>query len=282
MAELKDRVGTLEVVLGSFIVQTEKAIKELKEEMKEFKEDVSVFVDESQKSRERSEREMKTFREEMQAFREDSQKSRERSEREMKVFTNEMQKSRERSDREMQAFKNESQKSHERSEKEMQAFKAEMREGRKKMSMEWGHLANRLGTIAEDIAAPGIKGMLEKYFQLEADRFMVRIKARNITEPSVRKEFDVMAVTENLFVLGEIKTTLRQQYIEDFLQLIAGEIYDYFPEYREKKLVPVFASLSMDESLISFFTKHNIIALDMGVDHMEVMNESVLAKYIMQ
>lgn len=38
--KLKDRVGTLEVVLGSFIVQTEKAIKELKkEEMTDFKEE---------------------------------------------------------------------------------------------------------------------------------------------------------------------------------------------------------------------------------------------------
>ncbi len=163
---------------------------------------------------------------------------------------------------------------------EMREFKDEMKEDRKRMSMEWGHLANRLGTIAEDIAAPGIRGMLEKYFHLEADRFMVRVKARSRKTTALRKEFDVVAVTEDLFVLGEIKTTLRQQYIEDFIQLIAGEIYDYFPEYREKKLVPVFASLSIDESLVGFFTKHNIVALAMGVDHMEVMNESVLKKYV--
>ena len=229
MAELKDRVGTLEAVLGSFIVQTEKAIRELKHEMSEFKDEMSEFKDE-----------MKEFKNEMSEFKD-----------------------------EMSEFKN-----------EMSEFKDEMREDRKRMSMDWGHLANRLGTIAEDIAAPGIRGMLKKHFHREADTFMVRVITRSKKDPSVRKEFDVVAVTEDLFFLGEIKTTLRQQYIEDFIQLIAGEVYDYFPEYREKKLVPVFASLSMDESLVGFFTKHNIIALAMGVDHMEVMNESVLEKYI--
>ena len=53
IAELKDKVSTLEAVLGSFIrfmQQTEKAIRELKHEMSELKDEMKEFKDESQKS----------------------------------------------------------------------------------------------------------------------------------------------------------------------------------------------------------------------------------------
>jgi len=54
---------------------------------------------------------------------------------------------------EMRAFKD-----------EMKAFKDEMREFKREMNKCWGDLANKMGTLAEDIVAPNISGIAREYF----------------------------------------------------------------------------------------------------------------------
>jgi cytochrome c556 len=76
----------------------------------------------------------------MADFKAEMQASREKSEKEMVAFRAEMQASRKRSEREMADFK-----------AEMADFKDEMRADRRAMNKRWGEIANRLGTIVEDI-----------------------------------------------------------------------------------------------------------------------------------
>jgi len=47
---------------------------------------------------------------------------------------------------------------------DLHAFQNEMREDRKRMNKQWGDLANRLGTLAEDIVAPNIPRIVRDYF----------------------------------------------------------------------------------------------------------------------
>ena len=89
MPTVKDRVDNLEKVLEEYIrnvgnsqMQTEKELREFKDEMCEFKDEMSDFKD------------------------------------------------------------------------EMRAFKEEMREDRKKAFKQWGEIANKMGTLAEDFVAP--------------------------------------------------------------------------------------------------------------------------------
>jgi hypothetical protein len=160
--------------------------------------------------------------------------------------------------------------SRERSEKEMQDFKAEM-------NKKWGELANRLGTLAEDFVAPNIPFIAQKYFGCpeEAELFMVRCKKRHSKEKAKRREFDIIAVYEDKVILNETKSTPRQQYLDDFAEIIP-QFFEYFPEYSNRKLIPVFSSLYVDEQTVEYATQKGIYVLAIKGDTMDLLNYSRL------
>ncbi len=65
--EIKERVSLLEVVLGEFIVQTNKSLNQLAREMKEFKDEMSEFKDEMSEFKD----EMSEFKDEMSEFKDE-------------------------------------------------------------------------------------------------------------------------------------------------------------------------------------------------------------------
>jgi hypothetical protein len=50
------------------------------------------------------------------------------------------------------------------------------------------------------------------------------------------------------------------------------EVTDYSPEYQGKTIIPVFASLYMQEDIINYLTKHKVYAMTMGDETMEIVN----------
>lgn len=164
---------------------------------------------------------------------------------------------------EMRAFK-----------EEMRAFKDEVNEDRKRMNKQWGELANRLGTIVEDIVAPNIEGVAARYFGCgELDDLMVRRKRRNSKNRSQRREFDVIAVCGDRVIFNETKSTPRMNYVTEFIEFIkSGEFFDYFPEYRGFRLIPVFSSLYLPEDVVQVLTASGIYAMAMSDDAMDLLN----------
>ena len=65
-------------------------------------------------------------------------------------------------------------------------------------------------------------------------------------ETARSREFDAIAVFEDTVILSEIKSTLRLDYVKDFSQVI-HEFFDYLPEFAGKRLIPIFASLSIED-----------------------------------
>jgi uncharacterized coiled-coil protein SlyX len=209
MAEIKDRVNTLEHALGSFIIQTEKAITSLSNEMKQLNKEMKDFKD------------------------------------------------------------------------EMKDFKDEMKYENRRMNRRWGEISNKLGSIAEDIAAPGLYGIIKRYFLKELDKRMDTLYIRNAKDKKLVREFDVIAVTEELFFVCEIKSTPRSDYIKDFVDLVSSDkIYEYFPEHKDKTLVPVFSSFDLPEDVVRYLSKHKILAMAMGEDHIDIVNKDILSHWI--
>jgi len=155
---------------------------------------------------------------------------------------------------------------------EMREFKEEMGEDRKKAFKQWGEIANKMGTLAEDIIAPSIREIAEKYFGCkEEEDFMVRRFKRKKKDKGKRKEFDILSVYDDAVILVEVKSTPRMQYINDFLSVL-NELYDYFPEYREKRIIPIFASLFLPDDVIECLRRNNIYAMATKEDMMDLMN----------
>ena len=120
--------------------------------------------------------EMLEFKDEMRAFKE-----------EMRAFKDEMREFKD----EMRAFKD-----------EMKAFKDEMREFKDVMNKRWGDLANKMGTLVEDIFIPSFDIMLKRYFGVMPKRISSRMKLRNENR---EMELDIVGFTEDKVFIVEVR-----------------------------------------------------------------------------
>jgi len=156
---------------------------------------------------------------------------------------------------------------------EMADFKGEMKDFKSEMARKWGELANRLGTLAEDIVAPNLVPVAHKYFgcQGEPIDFMIRRIRAHSKEAGRSREFDAIAVFADTVILSETKSTPRSEYVNDFAQMLK-EFFDYFPEHAGKKLVPIFASLNMEDNIIKQASKNKIFVMALKGDTMEILN----------
>ena len=249
-ADVKEKIGYLESVLGQYIVNSDMALSRLERNISNLSSEMQEFKEE-----------MKDFKDEMKDFK-----------GEMKEFKDEMRAQSLNFTGEMTSFKD-----------EMKDFKAfvladieESRADRKAMNKRWGELANKMGTVVEDIVAPCIGGVAREYFQVEElDYFAVRLQIKNVSG-TLRREFDVVAESEKYLFVVETKSTPRTSYIQDFIDFIP-EIGDWFPSARSKTVIPVFSSLYILEDSVRFLTKHRIFALAMKDDNMDLLNPELIS-----
>ena len=157
---------------------------------------------------------------------------------------------------------------------EMKEFKNEIRNDIKEMNKKWGELANKIGTFAEDIAAPNIPFIGEKYFDRKnPESFTVRSKKKNPASPSETREFDAIAVYEDMVILNETKSKSKIEYIESFIDFCKrDEFFLFFLEYTGKKLIPVYSSLYLSTEEINLLSRNSIYAMALADGTMDLLN----------
>ncbi len=158
-------------------------------------------------------------------------------------------------------------------EKERQEREKERRE----MNKKWGELANKMGTLVEDIVAPNIRRVARELFGIEEIDFSARRVVHHPTDKSRLKDFDALLIGTDAIVLNETKSTVRQSYIEEFIAFIPT-VFDYLPEHKGKKVIPVFSSLYIPEQFVRYLTANKIYAMAMGDDTMEILNYNDIPK----
>ena len=164
---------------------------------------------------------------------------------------------------EMRAFKEEMRAWRERSEKEMTQFRKQ-----------WGELANRLGTLAEDIVAPGLPYAIKKYFNLPVEKVFARV---DVQKNGKAREYDVIAIAGDKIFVVDVKSQYRSEYFKRFKKMLE-EFFDWFPEYKGKKIIPVIASFNLSPGVIKQATKRKCLALQMGGEYLEFVNFKDLQK----
>ncbi|MBE7499506.1 MAG: hypothetical protein HS113_04205 [Verrucomicrobiales bacterium] len=188
----------------------------------------------------RFEAEMSAFKDEMSAFKD-----------EMSAFKDEMR-----------AFKD-----------EMRAFKDEMRGSKRELNQQWGALANKLGTIVEDVVAPNLRRLAVEHFRFPViEDFIVRRSRRH---GGGETEFDTIVVGPTAVVLGEAKSSPTRQSAEEFAAK-AGRFFDFFPEYQGRRLIAVLGSWAMPGPVVERLTELGVYAMRMGEDTMELVNAAAL------
>ena len=159
---------------------------------------------------------------------------------------------------------------------EMGEFKDEMRASKRELDKKWGDLANKMGTIIEDILAPNLRRLAREHFRFETILdFMIRRSRRRADRPEMESEFDTLVVGPEAVILGEAKSSPTLEYADAFADKV-GTFFDFFPEYRGRRLIAVFGSWAIADLIVARLTVHGIYAMRMGEDTMELANAAAL------
>ena len=142
------------------------------------------------------------------------------------------------------------------------------------MNKRWGELANKMGTVVEDIVAPSVRRLAREVFDCgDLVRFTTRQTVTRSDDRSRTREFDALYVGTRAVLLNETKSSPRSEDARAFVEFLRnGEFALYFPEYGKLPIVPAFSSLSIPEDLVTYLTRHGIYAVAMGDEAMQVLN----------
>ncbi len=151
---------------------------------------------------------------------------------------------------------------------------AEMRAFRDEMGRKWGELANKMGTLVEDIVAPSIPAVFARFFSLERLQFAApRVRRWQPSDRARTREFDYLAISDRLVLVNETKSTLRPEDIPAFLALLS-EARAFLPEAEGRELVGSLAALQIDPSLVTVGEREGLLMFGLGGGLLDVLNSA--------
>ena len=204
----------------------------------------------------------------------ENRESRERSDREFARFQKEMREDRKELSREMKESKDRTDRILNELSHDMKKFEEEMQDERRKHNLEMGRIANRQGRMAEDFVAPSICRIMKEALGIDnkipcIDNFRTKRSYRGDT--SKIREFDVIAECLDYVLVNETKTSPTSADVNRLIKTM-DVIRDYFPEFKDRKLIGAIASLFLNTSLINYASAKGILALAVGDDLMDIKN----------
>jgi predicted RNase H-like nuclease (RuvC/YqgF family) len=181
--------------------------------------------------------------------------------REMREFKEEMREFKE----EMSEFK-----------EEMRVFKDETQEENRRMNRRWGELANKMGTLAEDLVAPSIPRIMSEIVGCpEGERAFLTVRSSRRLPNGESREFDVIAGCGDLLLINETKTRLGPRDVSEFIQALE-RAREFLPEYADRKIVGALASFYVDPSVVTYGERAGLIMLGMADDVMTLLSTAEL------
>ncbi|AEH45818.1 hypothetical protein Thein_1964 [Thermodesulfatator indicus DSM 15286] len=167
-------------------------------------------------------------------------------------------------------------KYHEGLSREFKDFKDEMKAFKDEINKKWGDLANRLGTLTEDIFAPGIPYLVKNLGYKVKER-MLNVEYK---KDGMYNQYDVIVIAEDkdgkdVAFVAEVKSQLRAEHFDDFKTKLKNLII-YKPEYENKKIIPVLAAFNIPEDLVNLANKREVLLVRMGGEYLEPLNPDVV------
>jgi len=157
----------------------------------------------------------------------------------------------------------------------VESFKDEMRRERRQLNKQLVEIANKQGRMTEDLVAPSICRILQEVVDCPPSYgcgLVVRIRKVNPKDRSRTREFDAIAECGDYVLVNETKSSLAPVDIDKLMDTIAI-VREYFPEYKDRKIIGSLATLYVDESLVKYASRKGIIVLAVGEELMDIVNE---------
>jgi len=150
---------------------------------------------------------------------------------------------------------------------EMKEFKNEMIEYKNESNRRMSYLEKKFGTLVEDIVAQGCDSALKKKFNIEIIDLAVRVRKR---KGNYRDEFDIIAVgDDDKIYMIEVKSKPESSDVKETIEKCKKLKKNI---YIDKEVIPILASIYMDESIIKHASRKNLYIMIMKGDYLEIIN----------
>ena len=168
----------------------------------------------------------------------------------------------------------------ERADARMEEYRQRAEQDRRELARQLGDISNRLGTIVEDLIAPSLRRMFTEEFNSGPLELFVQRAEKIHPVTRLQREFDVIAVGPQAVLVNETKVAARPQYFQEAVAYFnSGEFFEYFPEYADRRLIPVCSALYIPDHLVTYLTRQGVYAVAMGDTTMAALNlEAVRAQ----
>ena len=284
-AELRFRTGRLEMALERFMEQTTTSLRSIEYAIRELKEEAARDREEAARARQEDRQEAARVREEdrqeaARAREEGRQEADRAREKDRQEAARAREEDRQEAARAREEDRQEAARYREEADRAREEDRQEAARDRKEMNRRWGELANRMGTVVQDITAPSLRRIAREELGCgEEIAFTTTTSRVRSDDRHYRREFDALYVGSQAVLLNETKSTALSEYATAFVQFLkSGEFALYFPEHRELPVVPVFSSLKLPANVVTYLTKNGIYAVAMGESTMQVLNADAVRK----
>jgi hypothetical protein len=144
----------------------------------------------------------------------------------------------------------------------------EMRTARR----QWGELANRMGTLVEDIVAPSVPAVFRRRFGIRRlDLSAQRVRRTHRSDPGRMREFDYIAGGGDLLLVNETKSTIRPDDIPAFVAVLE-DARNYLPEAEGRRIAGSLAGFSVDPSVVAAAERQGVLIFGLGTGLLRVLN----------
>ena len=164
-------------------------------------------------------------------------------------------------------------------EKEKKEWNEKFEKERRERNKEYGKLIRKIGSLVEDIIAPGTYAMLEKYFNISRNDiidFGIRRVIKNEKKETLI-EIDILAITTKTAFFIEVKSNPDSDDIKDYVKKLekAKSNMKQFSFLSDKELIPLFASFNMynKDNIVKYATRNKVYVVVYNEDdYLEIIN----------
>jgi hypothetical protein len=149
---------------------------------------------------------------------------------------------------------------------------------RKEFNRKLAEITDSQGLMIENMVWPNLKRIATEVFAgVPSEMEGIRIKRRKRGDAGRQKEIDLLAAAPapGPVLVCEAKSKPSSEKTREFLDSLV-DFPEYFPEYADRRIIPMVASIAFDPSLLEFMTRQGVLALGFGDETMEILNPEVV------
>ena len=132
-----------------------------------------------------------------------------------------------------------------------------------------GSACTENGTLDEDLVYPAVRPVVSKYFMCDPISKSIRNLKRKGGDSF---EVDVLAVCDDKVFMIEVRSTPRVNYVDEILEKVSL-FKKFFPEYEDKEVIPIFASITFPDNIIQYATRKGLYVMAYREwEYMDIIN----------